>query len=534
MSFEVGKINTKPQNMAELAVSLEHIKAALEDARANPNDPSKHEAFVKAAADIAEAKTALERHELEIKKANELAMDAARTAPRGDTRALKALPLIYTPEKDPDMRSMFGRNVAHFNLLMYAKDDLQGVDEDVVRRVERFRYLNAQLSVMHALNMGRKPEARERYIAAGGRKSLPFWSEWVELSREFHAAMDTAESGAGADWVPTGVNQVLIPDVRPEHMSRNMIQTYSMTRSPQMFPVQGAAFRAYLLGENTAVHASATVIGSRDSATASVTFTAKKLGALTDYSSELLEDSIVALATAVRADHQYANGESLESALWNGQLGTTGVGMGGSAATSSLFDTGVTFGATAGSVDDRAAWDGWRLLYASGACTTPGDASAGLVADLFTDQFGQMGRFGYNPADQFIGTSFVGAAKLLVLKDSSNQNVTLTSEKAGGSGTFQTGVLAQAFGRDVVASTQYPSTLNASGVVDGAGNKTAFHIVNRRRFGLGEVRLLNIEASDQVAFDTDQIVVKSTWRGQMKAYVTPSSTETSIGAIYGV
>ena len=532
--IEVKGIKTDPATMAELAVSLGQMKGALVELGADPNRAEDQEKFIKLAADFEAANVYLKKIEKDATLALELAKDSARTGPnKVDARGLSKLPLIYTFDKSPDLQAMFGDNRALFNVLMFNKSDMFGLDAVEVAAVERLRYLNGQLVTMHAIMMATGPMQRQRYLEAGGQKTLPFWGEWVELSNTFKAAMDAAESGAGLQWVPTGVNLTLISDVRPEHMTAAMFQTYAMTRSPQVFPVHGAAFRAFLLAEQTAVHRSATAIGQRDSATANVTFTANKFGALTDYSRELLQDSIVALATAVRVDHAYAHGETDESVIWNSQLGTNG--MGGSAATSSSFDTGVTFGATAQSVDDRAAGDGVRLLYSNGACTTPGDAGAGLIADLFTDQFGAMGRFGVNPSRQFVGTSFLGFAKALVMKDSANQNVTLTADKAGGAGTFQTGVLASVFGRPLIPSTQYPQTMSASGVVDGVGTKTGFHIVSRDRFGIGEVQVLEIAASDQVAFDTDQIVVRSISRKQWKPYVTPNSTtETSIGAILNV
>jgi hypothetical protein len=528
---KMSGINTKPKDQTELHSTLEALRVTLEEMKANPADPSQHETFLKAAADIEAAKVHLAKVEKDTTLALELARDAAASGPsrKVDARALKHLPKIYTLSAGSDLHAMFGGRVSQFNLLNYTKQDLAGVDAEVVTRVERFRYVNSQLVAMHALMMAQGSVQRENYLRAGGMESLPFWGEFVELSREFSAAMDTQESGAGSQWVPTGVNLTLIQDVRPEHMTRAMFQTYNMTRSPQLFPVQGAAFRAFLLSEATDVHRSATAIGQRRSATANVTFTAKKFGALTDYSRELLQDSIVAMGTALRVDHAYAHGETDESIIWNAQLGTNG--MGGSPATSSSFDSGVTFGASAQNVDDRAAWDGIRLLYSNGACTTPGDAGSGLIADLFTDQFGQMGRFGVDPSRRFIGTSFLGFAKALVMKDSAGHNVTLTAEKAGGAGTFQTGVLAMVFGSALIPSTQYPQTLNSAGAVDGSGTRTAFHIVAKDRFGMGEVQTLEIAASDQVAFDTDQIVVRSIARKHWQPYVTPSSTETSIGAI---
>jgi hypothetical protein len=525
-------MNLKPATDTEMAATLELVRDQLLDL--DSRQAAGTEQFVKAAADLETASAHLKKIEKDATLALELAQDAARSGPGSKAKptALKQLPLLYTLERDAELKAMFGGRTSQFNLVNYTKQDLHAVDADVVSAVQRWRYLNSQLVVMHSLMLGQGAAARSDYLERGGRKTLPFWDEFIALSREFRAAMDTATAGEGLEWVPTGVNLTLIPDVRPEHMSRAQFQTYNMSRSPQIFPVQGAAFRAYLLAENTANHASATVIGQRESVTASTTFTAKKFGALTDYSRELLQDSIVAIATAVRVDHAYAHGETDESIIWNAQLGTNG--MGGSAATSSSFDTGVTFGATAGSVDDRAAWDGIRLLYSNGSCTTPGDAGAGLIADLFTDQFGQMGRFGVDPSRRFIGTSFLGFAKALVMKDSANQNVTLTREKAGDASTFASGILAQIFGSNLVPSTQYPQAMNASGVVDGSGVKTAFHIVNRDRFGVGEVQAVEISASDQVAFDTDQVVVKSIARKHFKAYVAPSSTETSIGAILNV
>lgn len=473
------------------------------------DDVTNKEAVEKLAADLKEAKTTLSEIEKEAKKAVEMAKAAARTAPDPLTLSesqLKALPLHYDVEKDPDFRNKLKRG--HYNVLMMSKGEMEMLPEPVRKSAERLRYLNDAIAIAHHLLLARGGAPAQDYIARGGMKSLRMWDEWERTSKVFAGAMDTAETGAGAEWVPTGVGISLIEDVRPNLEFVSYIPTIPMPRSPYLYPVQGNHFKAYLVPENTADPISpggGTAIGRRDLSTLNLTFTAKKLAAMSIFSTEFDEDSIVPVIPAVRTDLAFAVAASLEDAWINGQQSGT-------------IDTG----SDPATDDPRDAWDGWRK--AADLVGVEYDFGAGLVVEGLTEMKGGLGKYGKNPSQGVFLTSYIGWAKCLTLKDSSGSAVVLTQDKLGGAATFPNGTLGMMLGSPLVVGDDFPQNLNSSGIIDGAGTKTAILYGNRMQFRHGEVRLAMIEGSRERFFEFDQVALKVTYRGEGKAVRTPSSS----------
>lgn len=525
---EIEKLNLAPAGPEELGVMISkvqgHLQALSTQSGANAG------AVLQAATDLKIATEYAKQASEDALKAKQIAQDLARFRSRDgigiDERALKTIPLMYNPEGFAEFR---GRFTPHqFNILNLTQRDMVGLDESAVKAIERLQYLNDLTAVSHSILMAQSPGKVEQYIARGGMKSLPSWEPYQELARVFKGALDTAEAGAGAEWVPTGVGTQLIPDVRPEFSLTSFIPTIPMPRSPYVHPVQGNHFRGYLITEATSdTEASNPAFGIRDIQTLNVTFTARKIGAIVYHSREVEQDSIVALATAVRSDLAYAIEASKESAWLNGQRTLIGAGS------TSTLDTGETFSTTAGQEDDREAWDGLR--YFASLTGVSEDASAGLVGENLANLIGKMGKFGMQPNDLIWVTSYIGKARLLTLKTSTGTSIVLTREVAGPNATFETGVMGLMFGSRLLVSNEMSQLMSASGQVDGLGSgKTALIAFNRRRFAHGQVQLTEVEASREFRFNTDQIAVKATYRADGKAVRTPSTTETSVGGIYGL
>jgi HK97 family phage major capsid protein len=525
--IEIKPLNLAPSGPEEYGVTVSQIQAYLQ--ALSTQGGANAGAVMKAAKDLEQAGEFMKKAVEDATKAKKIAEDMARFGGRAatvDERALKTIPLIYKPDGFSEFRGRF--TPAQFNMLNLSRQhgDMNGLDEPVVNAIERFQYLNGVTAVMHSLMTAQAPGKVEQYYARGGIKSLPTYEPYQELARIFRAAMDTAESGAGSEWVPNGVGTSLIPDVRPEFAVTSFIQNIPMPRSPFVYPVQGNHFRGYLITEATSdTEASNPAFGRRDVQTLNVTLTARKIGAIVYHSRELEQDSIVALSAAIRGDLAYAIEASKESAWINGQRAAI-------SGTSSTFDTGETFSNSAGEEDDREAWDGLR--YFANLTGVIEDASGGLVAENLANVIGRMGKFGMQPNDLVWVTSYAGKARLLTLKSSTGTAVVLTREVAGPNATFETGVMGLIFGSRLLVSNEMSQAMNAAGIVDGTGNTTAILCFNRRRFVHGAVQLTEVEASREFRFNTDQIAVKATYRADGQDVRLPSATETSVGGIYAV
>lgn len=489
-------------------------------------------ALATAAADIKAAHEAVKEVAAQAANLDEIIKAQARLAGAGrkvdevDASALERLKLRFANNRfDTWERSI---PASQFALMSASASDLASMDEGTARTVRLWQDVADDIAIAHALRLSDKNRERaNRYVAAGGMKTLPHWKLYERLTNTIRAAMDTAESGAGAEWVPTGVGFALIGDVRPEFDVYRYIERIPMPRSPYLYPVQGAYQRGYRIAQATsdteASSAATGQISRRDVTTKNLTFTAEKIGAIVFDSSELEEDSIVPLVAAIRAELQTMVEASKESAFINGQKSVI-------TSTTSTYDTSETFTATA---DDRILWDGIR--YHQSLTGVAVDGAGSLTAENMTALKAKLRRFGKVPSHGLWVTGYSGFARLLVLKATDGSLVTLTADKAPGSPTFANGALASAFGSPICVSDLYPETMDATGALTSAGGVlTALHYVNRMRYKHGEVRATLIEASSEFRFDSDQRAVKATYRGQTLPVITPSATETTVGAVVNI
>jgi hypothetical protein len=328
-----------------------------------------------------------------------------------------------------------------------------------------------------------------------------------------------------------------MPDVWPELAMMNQVPSVPMARSPMLFTVQNPFGEAKLLTEALDdTEATNTNIYPATLTTRNVTLTARKFGEVVWHSSEIEEDSVPNIAAAIRATGVFAIEAARENCGVNGQASAISGAYGTfptSGQTTSTFDTGVTFLGTANSEDSRRAYDGLRYLaFLAGVAE---DASAGLTVDHLANLQAKLGRFSM-PEQCFFWSSYIGRARLLTLRDANQTAVILTAEKAGGVGSFRSGVVGKIFGvSDLVTSYYQSQDLNAGGIdVGGGGGCTQIGVANRVRLINGTVRLTRVEVSRENRFQQDQIGVKFTARSIMKSTVQPSSTDQPFGTINGI
>lgn len=475
------------------------------------------EKLVKMAADLKAAKETTDEALKAAQRAEAIAKDNARMVPGGkdlSLEALKTVPLHY----EPDQEFVGKMTRGHYNVLMLSRAELGLLDEPVKREIERFRALHDTLAMVDLYMLSGDRRRAQNYLDAGGMKGLRLWKSYEPLAKRFAGAldaMDTAESGAGSQWVPTGVGISIIEDIRPDLELVSYIPSIPMPRSPYIWPVQGNHFKTYKIGEGTQGDLTDGVISKRNLSTLNLTFTAVKQAAMTIVSSELAEDSIVALIAAIRADLAFAVIAGTEDAVLNGQL-------------TAVIDSADAPGAT----DVRSCWDGLR--YFATLTGASYDFSAGLLVEGLTNLKGQMGKYGKNSSFGVWAMSYIAWAKALTLKDSTNALV-LTADRVGTTSALQSGTLGLLLGSPIAVCDDYPQAMGAAGLNDGSAvDRTGLLYFDRRGFRLGEVRLSTIEASRDWAFSTDQLAFRVTYRSSFKPVRTPAAGYKVVGAGVGI
>lgn len=476
-----------------------------------------HEKIVKLAADLKTAKETTEEALKAAQRAEAIAKDAARLAPTGapalSIEALKTIPAAFEP--DEMFVGKMGRS--QYNVLMLSKAQLGLLDEPVAKFVERFRAVHDTIAMIDTYMLALGGRKAQNYLEAGGMEGLKLWKQYEPMKNQLKAAMDTAEAGAGLEWDPTGVGISLIEDVRPELSLASHIQSIPMPRSPYLWPVQGNHFKTYKLTEGTTDVPStdtAGKIGKRNLSTLNLTFTAIGQGAMVLVSDWLVEDSIVPILAAIRADLAFAVNAGKEDGILDGQLTAT-------------IDSADVIAAD----DPRKFWDGLRYF---GTLTGASyDFSTGLVVEGLTNLLGQMGKYGL-PRFGVWATGYIGWAKMLTLKDGTGALV-LTADRVGTTQALQSGTLGNLLGSPIAVCDDYPQAMGAAGVNDGsATDRTGLLRFDTRCFRDGEVRLSLIEASRDWAFETGQIAFRVTYRSSFKPVRTPSASYKCVGVGVGI
>lgn len=146
---------------------------------------------------------------------------------------------------------------------------------------------------------------------------------WIDTKG---VAMDTAESGAGEDFIDTGMASTVLQKVRDAQSVLSKLPTpLQMPTATWEIPTEWADPTFYATGENTA--GPWTEYTASNAGTGSISLVAKKFTAVTYLSGELDEDSIVAIRPYVEdklakayvelLDKVMINGDTTTAATWN-------------------------------------------------------------------------------------------------------------------------------------------------------------------------------------------------------------------------
>lgn len=341
------------------------------------------------------------------------------------------------------------------------------------------------------------------------KKSFTFKGGLIEGAKG--VAMDTAEAGGGQEWIPVEMATEMIDQIR------QTAQTYGLFREVKPMPsstfdvgIGTADPTFYLQGEAT--DDSTAKATSSLKGTGKCSLVAKKLGAKVPYSTEMDEDSAIALLPIIKDGLAQAGASVLDNVVINGD--TTGTHM----------DSDVT-----GATDARKAWKGLRKLAIAGSMTVD---LATFNADTLLGLPKKMGIYANSINDlAWIVSPKTVWGKLFTLRDSQNNAVFLSVDKYGQDAVNVKGELGKMFGIPVIISDNVREDVNASGVYDGTTtDKSTILLVRRGYFLAGEKRGLTYRVDYNQ--DRDQDILTVTMRKAFVPVRTPSTTISSVCAGY--
>lgn len=340
-------------------------------------------------------------------------------------------------------------------------------------------------------------------------KQLPWYPDYHKVSNEVARAMhgQTASPGQGVDWVPYFMSANLKLAIVLFQQVPALFEEIVMPTPKYDNPVEGADPTLYLIGEATSDTESTNVITASTPKTTKMTLSAVKLAMRILLSSEILEDSIINVASDTLRRIAKVFGRGFEDIVLNGDTAAT------------HQDSDVT-----SAQDRRKAWNGLRK-HSLITNMPKQDLATFNTANLLAMRKA-MGIYGSRPSELAWIVGYSGMIKMMQIAE------VITMEKYGVQATVLAGEVAKFFGSPVILSEFQREDLNASGVYDGTTTtKGSLQLVNRDCFARGERRTITINSSDDRHIETDQTVVVGTWRGDFQPWYTTTSAANKIVAL---
>ncbi len=283
----------------------------------------------------------------------------------------------------------------------------------------------------------------------------------------------STQSNEGDEWVPTLSAAALWRTIRLEARVLSTIEQFNMISQPQTIPAESTdpVFYKVIETEDEAglLFGSNLTTESSKPGTAQVTYTAGKTGAISFWSEEMAEDSIIPIEPQFRDQYGIAMAHNLDYILLNGDETTTTLNI-------SSWGTSLT-------VERALVLDGLRHdALISGTNTTRSGGTL-TIDDINATRkkMGTNGVFGANNSDLVIFCDVPTSYKFEDLDE------VLTIDKFGPQATVLRGELGRLKNIPIIRSTDYVLTDSSGYINDTAGDNTlgSFIIVNRRGVKVG-------------------------------------------------
>ncbi len=395
---------------------------------------------------------------------------------------------------------------------LYERDDITGLTthtpavpdnvKQACRVMDEVYICDVLMQLTHPKTWEKEKEGNERdafckHFPAIGYK----YDAVVTALNEYHGkALTTGGAGTGSEWVPTGFSSNLLDLIRLANPVVNLIPHINMPRSPWLFPLLNTVNTAYRKTENTAITAS-------DLGTLSRTWTAHVHAVYQAYSDEMDDDSIVAIASAVRIAVLRAMSEGLDEALVNGDVDNA-----------AHFDNDFI----AGGAPFRTYQGGMSGLrqYALDAAgsgtdnTVDGGANAITHVDVGA-ALATMSKFAAGKIALGDVVGLINAQQWIQLLTEASSPI-MTVDKYGAAATILTGEVGRIFGVPLFVSygiEQRKDSVAATGqnTVGGPNTLSCALIFNRQNFRIGDRRDVRFETDKDVVAGRNDVVVTARW-----------------------
>jgi HK97 family phage major capsid protein len=322
-------------------------------------------------------------------------------------------------------------------------------------------------------------------------------------------AFGSTVSGAGDEWVPTGISASYIEEYQLEHQVARQFRQINMPTDPYDLPVQKDVTEARIQAEGSG-------LTGANFGTDKIRLDAIKLTEFMVLPEELNEDSAPDILGLVRSEVIEAQIRAVEQAIINGD----------SDGTHQDYDT------HNGAANLAAkAWDGLIKLGMANSANGGNKDFSGAAVDVtkLRDMRTKMKKYGVNPRELVWLVSTKVYNQFLGLSD------VTTVEKFGPMATILQGALAALDGIPIVISEYMRDNVAATGFNTMAGPNTFSRIalVNKQRFFFGVRRPIRVKAVMDPTPPNDQWLLCSWWRGDFKGHAQ-SATEISVVTGYNI
>jgi len=322
-------------------------------------------------------------------------------------------------------------------------------------------------------------------------------------------ALTSTTGSSGDEWVPTGMASELYSEWEKQSVIYSLFPRVDMPTNPFDLPIVTADPTVYLGStESTAT--------SESSPTSSkITLTGGKLMAETDYSYEVDEDAIIAVAPLVQSRLNMAMSAAMDSVIANGDT-TTG------SANINYFGTG-SVSASIGTASRFLHSNGLRYqgLIANTACKA--DLSGLAIADFGT-LMSKQGKYATRPSDNVWISDVWTWIKAVQLSDF------ITIDKYGQAATLLTGELGKVYGSPYLLSEELAKAASTGTVNQTAADNTLGTLlrVHTPSWIVGSKRQVMVETDKDIQKQQMQVVIST--RMALSSFGTAASaTHTAVG-----
>lgn len=342
-----------------------------------------------------------------------------------------------------------------------------------------------------------------------------FFKEVEAFDEMVFKAMYSTGTGVGDEWVPTEMSANFQEFYRMQPRLESFLEQFDMPSNPYLWPIGTGGATAYKLGEpavNNPVQVTASNIASSQ-----ITFTAYGVAVRVASSTELIEDSIVAIAPLVLKELAFCQSDTWEDVFINGD------------ATATHRDTGTSL--TSSSSNPITYLDGLREIAedlsnqfdVASTSAGVGDAAATYGQGDLRYCRKLLGVLGSNAADCLYIVSTAGhyhALGFTVFQTASTSGLPLSS--------LITGTFDRFDGAPLYVSPKFRDDLNASGIFDDSTKtKTIVACIHRPSFKIGNRRSATVEVAKDIL--TQQWNWVSTSRRSFKNMQPSSRLPVAVG-----